>query len=69
MTGRDAIITRARELRSAWDRALADLDGTPARDQAEQDAYDDLIEYLEANNLNASEFDPRPGFTAPPATT
>lgn len=58
----DAELTR---LRDAWDASKRELDAAtgdalwPASD-AEQAAYDALIDYVEANGYNYTEHDPRP---------
>ncbi|HEY5785243.1 MAG TPA: hypothetical protein VIT65_10740 [Microlunatus sp.] len=55
----------AKALREEWDAALAtkvemeDTEDWPAAYRWEQDAYDRLIDFVEANGLNYSEFDPR----------
>jgi hypothetical protein len=54
MTGR--IYTEARRLASTW---CAELAAVVIDDKAEQAAYDSLIEFIEAHDLNYSEFDPR----------
>jgi hypothetical protein len=54
MTGR--IYTEARRLASTW---YAELAAVVIDDKAEQAAYDSLIEFIEAHDLNYSEFDPR----------
>lgn len=45
----------------AWREAYADrlVSDTDANNTAEQQAYDRLIDYVEANDLNGSAFDPR----------
>jgi len=55
-------MTEVERLRQQWDDALAkhrqvDTDKTNA---AEQVAYDALVDYVEANDLNYSHYDPRP---------
>lgn len=52
-------------LREAWQQALGDYRaGTDGDDwatlfAAEQDAYDELVDYVEAHNLNGTAYDPR----------
>jgi hypothetical protein len=45
----------------AWREAYTDrtLSDTDANIEAEQKAYDRLVDYVEANDLNHSAFDPR----------
>lgn len=50
---------QAELLQAAWRSALQELDGSSSKDYAEQQAYDALIEHLEANGLNYSQYDPR----------
>jgi hypothetical protein len=63
MTG--DIIARVRALTEEWHAALAtkiemeDTDEWCSADQWEQDAYDRLIDFVEANDLNETEHDPR----------
>lgn len=47
------------ELHSAWLQAMALVDGTDAADRAEADAYEALIDHVEASGLNYSAHDPR----------
>lgn len=56
---RDTVETR--RLWAAWEAARGRRDrvGTDAADAAEQAAYDELVDYVEANDLNGTEYDPR----------
>lgn len=59
----DPVTKEAGRLYSVWVEALdvkecAD-DPTPYQDAAEQQTYDNLIDYVEANDLNYSNWDPR----------
>lgn len=56
---RDTVETR--RLRASWEAARdrKDREGTTAADAAEQAAYDELVDWVEANDLNGTEHDPR----------
>jgi hypothetical protein len=55
----------ARELYQSWRTAYTDLEAARTDDtvddtaRAEQEAYDALVDFVEANDLIDSEFDPR----------
>lgn len=51
----------SQRLYAAWRSRYDDLlsDGRPSAYQAEQAAYDQLVDYVEAHGLNHSEVDPR----------
>lgn len=53
--------TRVRTLRAAWDAATAayQRNDSDANREAEQNAYDELVDYIEANELNGTAHDPR----------
>jgi hypothetical protein len=55
------IRAEAERLTAEWNAALAEYRRTDsARDfEAEQKAYDALVDFVEANGLNYSEYDPR----------
>jgi ParB-like chromosome segregation protein Spo0J len=49
---------KAQQLLMAW---RAEVTAVEVNDEAEQAAYDSLIEFIEAHDLNHSKFDPREG--------
>lgn len=53
--------TEYRKLHSEWQAALTlkERRGSDADELAEQDAYDALVDFVEENDLNYTEFDPR----------
>jgi len=56
--------SEAARLHAAWhatveERRRATSDAAQGADQAEQEAYDALIDYVEAHDLNYSKWDPR----------
>lgn len=55
------ITGEARRLRLAWRSALdrKEREGTIAADHAEQEAYDELVDYVEEHDLNGTKHDPR----------
>jgi hypothetical protein len=56
-----AVAAEAQRLTTAWRTALdkSQRTSTARADLAEQTAYDRLVDYVEANDLNDSEHDPR----------
>lgn len=59
-----SLTDKAARLRSEWERRLAayraaDDDRIDYLDRQEQAAYDRLVEFVEAHDLNGSEWDPR----------
>lgn len=54
-------IAEARTLMATWKNAYAQMErrGTLADHAAEQDAYDTLVDFVEANDLVDTEVDPR----------
>lgn len=46
-----------------WQKAVDALDGSNRRNHDEQTALDALVDFVEANGLNHSKFDPRPNTT------
>ena len=61
MKGDDIDFSRAGELRALWrDSVIAmKVKDSQTNIDAEQVAYDKLVDYVEAHDLNYSEFDPR----------
>jgi hypothetical protein len=52
---------RARKLLGQWKDRLEEMreDDSDVNIQLEQEAHDELVDFIEANDLNGSEFDPR----------
>ena len=62
MTSMTQIENAAKVLRYEWEEARRELDQRSESDwlaTQEQDAWDALVDFVEANNLNHTEFDPR----------
>lgn len=56
------VLREAVRLREVWQEALrlAEVhEGTFGSDQAEQKAYDELVDFVEENDLNHTSYDPR----------
>jgi hypothetical protein len=59
---RRKVTNEAARLRVAWHEAQAlqqRHEGTFGSDEAEQKAFDALVEFVEQNNLNSTSYDPR----------
>ena len=50
---------KCRQLRAAWQEASTRADRNPDHADEEQAAWDELVDFVEANDLNYTEHDPR----------